>query len=492
MTQRSAARSRALRDPSEKAAGTKMRVYRVARPSSLAGTPRCDPSGTDKFRQLFEASKMRKTSLHSGSSVRTYWQRIFFAAFLLATLAGCTSLRTSEEPVGGQTYASDRKARVGLHYFLPKAFLTIEGKEAGDDKQVFMVSVSRTIVADQRHRYHLRWTQNPFYDDKVSGDNGITVNAQGLLTAVDMSSTDQTPAIAGDLATTAVNVFRILGRVGGTGQQGGKRVTPGVRKDLQPFKYTFDPLDASETRRVTAALNDFGINMIVVYPNSGVTQSAVGDAMAAGDSKNGWPKPADIAKDNPRSGGVFYHPPTTVELCFDFRPRADVIHREAIMVPDPERVACFRFGRSPLVKRDTTLALTDGMPTGFKIERPSTVKAFTGALSAVTGIVADAIPTIVNVRVNRQVSDLNAQTSLATAQAGLATQRKATLDSEKALADAIAAANAAAAGGNQRGLLDENDTAGKFESARGPQSGKVRTGPIKFEGTVTMPPLPEH
>ena len=53
---------------------------------------------------------------------QTNWYRRMVAVLLLASLSGCTSLRTSEEPVGGPTYASDRKARVGLHYFLPKAF----------------------------------------------------------------------------------------------------------------------------------------------------------------------------------------------------------------------------------------------------------------------------------------------------------------------------------------------------------------------------------
>ena len=123
------------------------------------------------------------------------------------------------------------------------------------------------------------------------------------------------------------------------------------------------------------------------------------------------------------------------------------------------------------------------------------MKAFTGTLSAVTGIVANAIPTIVNVRINREVSELNAEKSLATARGDLATKRKEALANEKALADAIAAANAAAAGGAQRGLLDKNDNEGKFHSSGGhtpgQQSGKLPQGPIKFEGSVTMPPLPE-
>lgn len=156
-----------------------------------------------------------------------------------------------------------------------------------------------------------------------------------------------------------------------------------------------------------------------------------------------------------------YHPPVTVELRFDFRPSTELIARSVVVVPDPRRVACFRFGRSPLVKRSTMLTMNQGMPSGFKIERPSPAKAFTGILKSVSGTIADAIPTIVNVKVNRQVSDLSAQEKLANAQSSLATSRKTQLDSEKALADAIAAANAAATGA-QSGRLPKNAPAPEF------------------------------
>jgi hypothetical protein len=368
------------------------------------------------------------------------------AAAILPAFFGCTSLRTSKEPVGGPSYASGTKARVGLYYFLPKALLTIEGTQPKEG--AFVIAITKRMVADRRHRYHLRWTQNPFYDDKVTATNGIAATTEGLLTTVDMSTTDQTPAIVSDLAATTINVFKILGGGGAPGRGG-----PGgaALKPLHPFRYTFDPLDSFECNEVRNALEGFGIIVrIDVLPSlmsntvTNAIVSASKDVTSEVSARNSTSQSSHSGTDTPRSGGVFFHPPTTVEIRLDLREAgADLIHRETLLVPDQDRVACFRFGRSPFVKRDTTLILTDGVPTAFKIDRPSTVKALTGTISTLSSTIANAVPTIANVRVSHEESELNAKKNLLTAQAAVLEQQKKVLDDRKALLESEKALEAA-------------------------------------------------
>ena len=131
--------------------------------------------------------------------------------------------------------------------------------------------------------------------------------------------------------------------------------------------------------------------------------------------------------------GVLFHPPTTVELRFEID-KPNLITRKTITVPNPDVVAHFPFRRAPLVASTTALTLVDGMPTGFTIDRPSPVKAFTGLLKTVTSTVAAAVPTLVNVKVNREKSELAAEKSLLDAQTNHLKAQQQLLKEQAALA----------------------------------------------------------
>lgn len=253
--------------------------------------------------------------------------------------------------------------------------------------------------------------------------------------SVPFTTVDQTPNIANDLANTTVNIFKILG--GGVAPEAptAPAAAPPPPAKLAPFKYTFDPLDAAETADVEARLRtNFHLKVMIICPKKHVTQSCIGNQLAASGKSIG-PAEAEIDKDNPRTGGVMFHPPEAVEIRFDFTGiGSELIDHETYTVPDVERVACFRFGRSPFVNRDTALTLSNGMPTSFTITRPSPIHGLTTALSTVTGTIATAIPTIMNVKINQEVADLNAKKSLIDAQNSLATSQNTlatTLASQK-------------------------------------------------------------
>jgi hypothetical protein len=382
--------------------------------------------------------------------------RLLMCALLLLITGGCTTVRTTRESVGGPSYAANSKARVGLYYFLPRAIITIEGTQPKEG--IFSIAITKTMVADRGHRYHLRWTQNAFYDDKVN--TPIAVDADGLLTNIDVTATDQTPGIATDLLASVINVFKIASG----GAQAGKRDQP--RMQLEPFKYSFDPLSATEVMEVRRSLEAYGIKLIIdagAPPNLSGTIYDQSKAIVSTVSAR-----AIQSEDTPDDRGVFFHPPTTVEMRLDLRGAgAQIIHRENVAIPDTGRVACFRFGRAPLVKRDTILTLAKGVPVSFKVEQQSVVKAFTSLVSSLTGTIAGAVPTIVNVKTIRETAELNAEKTRIEAERQVLEEKKKLLQERKALMDAEAALSGATTESTQSSKLPKEESAGEFETTDG-------------------------
>jgi len=401
----------------------------------------------------------------SAGSSRLALCLVHLLALAVLSGPGCTTLRTTSEPVGGRSYAADNNARVGLYYFLPRAIITIECTRPQEG--IFAIAVTKAMVADRRHRYHLRWTANAFYDDKTN--KPIAVDADGLLTNVEITATDQTPAIATDLLSTVVNVFKIAS--GGVAQSGDEKRA----KDLEPFKYSFDPLNDNEVKATRGALLQYGIDVRI---DNGRTPNIAGTIYEHSKeivSTRTRTALTHQGADTPDDRGVFFHPPTTVEMRLDLRSAgAEVIHRENIAIPDTDRVACFRFGRAPLVKRDTILALSKGVPVSVHIEQNSVVKSFTGILSSLTGAVANAVPTLVNVRTSRETAELNAEKTRLSAEREMLAEQTKLLEEKKALLEAEKALTEAKISGGNSGNL-EDDTAGEFEPAGGSSTAATPT-----------------
>jgi hypothetical protein len=337
---------------------------------------------------------------------------------LAALLSGCSSFRSTELDPSHP----EKHDRIGLWYKLPKALLTIQGGPSKTDPTGYEITVAQEIVADARRDYHLAWVKQPFYDDKTA--KPVTVNAKGLLTNVELNTTDQTPGIVTDLVDTTISVFKIAG--GGAQSGDLKRAL----EAMPPFSYSFDPFDAHERERVLARLRDHGVDVQICPPASG-SMSCVGPSLAGGGKTVAQ---ADLAQiEVLQRDGVLFHPPTAVELRFEVA-RLNLITRKTITVPNPDIVAHFPFRRAPLVASTTVLTLVDGMPSGFTIDRPSPVKAFTGLLKTVTSTVAAAVPTLVNVEVNREKSELAAEKSLLDAQTNHLKAQQQLLKEQAALA----------------------------------------------------------
>jgi hypothetical protein len=260
-------------------------------------------------------------------------------------------------------------------------------------------------------------------------------------------------------------------------------------KKYPPFTYTFDPFDSAETTRVVRELRHRQGLELRVSPRPSGVRSAIGNSL------NGKDNYVTRAND-PSGGGVFYHPPTTVELLMidhnvddtaakskkvrqaqadavatavqQFQEEADekaeaakadaaakveaakaaasatpgaggdgkppptptpvvtptpasekkpkttdtappidksqpgpkpaTLCHVVITVPDVDKVACLPLKRSFLTKRESNVGFAHGMMTTMSFRQPSAVQAFTGTLSSISGIVAAAVPTLINVK----------------------------------------------------------------------------------------------
>lgn len=363
-----------------------------------------------------------------------------------AYLVSCTVLDTMS---AGSSKVDETKPQVGRYYMLPKALITIEG--APDKDGNYLVDTSVSLVADSRFRYFLYWKSNPFSEDII---NNLDVDSDGMLTSVNYSSEDKTPQILSDLVTTTVNIAKIA-KTFGAALVGGA-VTP------LPFTYTFDPFDEAEARSVKNELSakqhfelqispwpsgtrtELGsylnrkiaghpriddpqsggvfyhppttVEMLLIdqappkKPNTSSDSSKKkneGDDPAASPtaSPTASPSPPGQTSPSPNTGkaatqnsGVKQSPSTTGSGNPQPIQKPATLCHVVVTVPDVDKVACLRLGRSFLTKRESNLGFAHGMPTTFVFKQPSGVQAFTGTLSSISGIVAAAVPSLIDVK----------------------------------------------------------------------------------------------
>ena len=299
---------------------------------------------------------------------------------------------------------------MGHYYFLPKALLTVAG--APDAAGFFAVSITPSLVPDRDHQYFIKWRPNGLSEDTITN---LDVDSDGLLTSINYSAEDKTGTVVTDLVSSGINVFKAAGTLR----------SAAISEKRAPFKYTFDPLNGSETAQVTAELrrlHKIDLRIIPTRPLGSDKNIVVAGNRPALDDR-----------------GVFYHPPTTLEIrCRDLREPS--LARAVVTIPDLGRIATFRLARSFLTKRETNLTFVRGVPTKLYFKQPSVVQGATGLLSNVTKVIGEAIPTLITVNDARETARLSSQQQVITAQSNLLVAQKKLLEDQKAL-DQLVAAN---------------------------------------------------
>lgn len=310
------------------------------------------------------------------------------------------------------------KARVGNYYFLPRGRVRVVGEPQNEGG--YKITISRFNVPDVGSRYFLKQNFNAFFDDHTV----LEVDDQGLLATVNVTSEDKTSEIIDKVTETVISVAKIAANVsGGLAPRSaamGADAEPFVPK---PFNCTFDPLKPAEVRAAQAGVDNAGFALTV--GNGGDSPAAAG------------PVREKLSRD-----GVYHRPPRLVHVTITAGKAAGtaVLERTTVRVPDPDQIAVLSLSRPFLVKKTTNLEFAAGDLKKVDFSKPSEALALVSIPASVAAKVAEAIPSIIEVRDAR-------------ANAGL-TAEKARLDARKAAIDSELALRAS------RKALEESDAAG--------------------------------
>jgi hypothetical protein len=313
---------------------------------------------------------------------------------LAVALAGCTTMQTEDADVNSPVTG---KARVGNFYFLPRGKITIVGTPV--DNAAYSLVITRKNEADPQARKFLLQRRNVFYEDKTKLD----IDAEGLLTTVNVDSEDKTPAIIDKVVDTVIDVAKIAANT--SGMMGAADMKTLTLLPLSPFKCTFDPFVREQ---VNAARN--------VMWNAGFVATIVPASM---ETKT------RVVQDELSNRGVYYRPPTTVSVKIKTRDGyvGDFMQTATVRVPDPSSIAVLSLTRPFLVKKTTNLVFVGGDLHTVDFTHPSEALGVVSIPASIASKLAAAIPAIIKIqdeRANavtaRETSRLNAERDLLKAQ----------------------------------------------------------------------------
>lgn len=311
-------------------------------------------------------------------------RRLPFRPLLCGTIAAalvfapaCSSLRTMDARDG----VTDIKARVGLHYFLPRGVIQVKGMDVSG---TYTIEITRSNVPDTSARYLLRQTTSPFHDDTSK----FKVNDAGLLVeTIDSSGDPKIDEIIAKLLETAVNIGKIKTQLANT--PGGPVGDTPPAKAYRPFNVSFDPFDYAEVKHARTAIERAGFTMDLMLPTGERDHTRL--------DRRGRPYVApDQTHDHPgqSSAGVLYRPPTSVKISLrgiDMVNNNPLIVTRSVAVPDPTRTATYSMRRGVFTKRSQKVVMVAGEPTEVDFSHPSELLGLVTIPATVTGTVLENI-----------------------------------------------------------------------------------------------------
>ena len=343
------------------------------------------------------------------------------------SLSGCGSFK-SYPPVADGILPETASNKQGLHYFLPRARLEIEGKyndiKGADGKTTvrreYGVNVKKYHVADPQAPVFAEITENVMYDE----DSVMTVK-DGLLQSANAKPEDKTGEIIVTLAGTAIDAARIAAS-GPTALSPENRQR--VKAPVTPFLVDFDPFNEAEVGDARA-----------IIKRAGFALTLPGKVSMTGRPALPSPGKTRSKKVSDHHNGLAFRPPTAlrVELALDEKSfeyqhemEGDKVktpsngalkYRSSLTAPNvsPGSIAYVPVQRGFMVKRQTNVTFENGIPTVFDLKAPSPVLGFVKVPAAVVKMVADAVPTLIKVQRDTAKSEVTYQTELIKAQSDL-------------------------------------------------------------------------
>ena len=277
----------------------------------------------------------------------------------------CSTLRTVEAPVGQKNTG---RAFSGLHYFLPRGTISIEGSKGSDaaaEAAKYIITITRQNEADRKDRYRLITSANYLYDDTAN----FAITEKGLLNGVVTTKSDpRIKDIIDAFADAAVNVGKIVIKLntgitpGPTSGTRGVGFDPENKTKLEPFRVTFDPFNKDEVDDAKNKMRHCGLTLVLDTHGQ------------SGDVPERDTRGRDIRVTGRLSHrGISYRPLTTVKLGVSTNYDERIVHYTNVSIPDPSTIATFSLGRGILVTKTNAPTFLNGELTSLDFSYPSEV-----------------------------------------------------------------------------------------------------------------------
>jgi hypothetical protein len=298
------------------------------------------------------------------------------------------------------------------YYYLPRTLLSLQAT-SDKSKGTQAVSWGTETHADRNQAFCLDYLASSTAIDNVT----VQRTEEGLLTNINASVEDRTPAIVTALVQTAEN-FAIAARAAPVPGQ-----TDFLNIQFDPFVWEDLMLAKAELRRFDMCIYVEGFS----FPTEGMTSAQVRAAASKWCSTDAHATP----RYDPR-GYTFASlpvPPEVMRAGILYRPMAThrvvILHQKSgvwelyqskrVEMPNASPVLSIGVQRAMFTKRQTTLAFNNGTLTDVAVDKGSEAEGFVVIPLAVAKALADIPAQIIQVR----IADVQSHAALIQAQGNL-------------------------------------------------------------------------
>ncbi len=375
-------------------------------------------------------------------------------AVSLPWCGSCSSYKSYNTLDAGSTLRSEVSDKQGLHYFLPRAKVVIEGKYKnilGADgkttvRRVYEVVVQKANFPDGNAPMFLEMTENGMYDE----DTVIDVK-NGLLSTATAKPTDQTSQIVLTVVGMAIDAAKIAAR-GGAGGLESLEAPVATLKPVTEFAVTVDPFDPESVETARREIGEAGFIFTSSVPSlrqaGGAEDAELRHALATLQQKNykvtkQWGRSRGPATPKDVRSGIGFRRPTSHTVSLKKKADYDYIkvdvpvsgatqYAGGVIVPDAASAPSYLPSqRGFMTKRETIVTFENGEPTKLDLKAPSPVLGFVKLPAGIVKMVGEAIPSVIQVKHDTAKSEITRQTELLEAQKKLM-DAQAALDKLKA------------------------------------------------------------
>lgn len=286
----------------------------------------------------------------------------------------------------------------------------LEGLTEPTQNYDYTIVMSQSIGPDPDQMYLLKHHRLPTATDQLQ----VTVGTNGLLNGINSTNNDRSGAILEKLAELAIETFKLAAGVPAPPLNA-------LRTDSKPaypkkFEVEFDPANDSERTAAIAGLKAAtGLDLLVTPP-----------------SRSTVSKPGSLQSKN----GFFYRPLLPWKFVVSNTKQTVT---KTLLLPNEAPAIRFDIRRTAFGTSTSNIGLTNGLLTGYHLDKPSEIEGFVDVpiniVKSVAGIPTNLLQLKINLSNQRNTYNQSLSNEVTSAQALLEAQRRLIEAQEKDDAD---------------------------------------------------------